>query len=388
MDFRKIIDTLDTISESSDYEFSLSEDDQSRVLASMQSGQSVGLTFEQMQDFVEAKDKMTYLRSAAKPDDSTAVIFEITPLFVETEGVHRKHLKQMKTTYAAFIAHKRQDPMAPFGGKDRAFTGNGPLHGILHAGMTHDISLLYSKSGKNPTKITLYGFFSHDELGTGNPPKPNKQKSIRDKVDRQPVVGTFESYEYQEEQPMRVTEVEKSTADFKYEKGKVTATLKSYDSMVYTKLAQKVERMTQLQQEITELEKDVKSEARGLVADLFSAEEETKTRVIDTVSFIISLAKKSEPTTTYKYAAILEDLEKKLTPELIKVLENLKAQYSSTVQKEPALTIKSKKVEEAIGDKFKDEIASYFKKYRAFIGEWAKRYDSRLAKLKQQAKTA
>lgn len=75
---------------------------------------------------------------------------------------------------AEFLAFKRKDPTDKFGNKDKPFT-NGDLRGYMHAGLSHDIQVVYTLSGKDPQVIVLHGIFSHDELGTGNPPRQTRQ---------------------------------------------------------------------------------------------------------------------------------------------------------------------------------------------------------------------
>jgi hypothetical protein len=51
--------------------------------------------------------------------------------------------------------------------------------------MTKDISLFYYISGQNPQVISLYGFFTHDESGIGQPSKPAIQKALVKKFGNQ-----------------------------------------------------------------------------------------------------------------------------------------------------------------------------------------------------------
>lgn len=160
---------------------------------------------------------------------------------------------------------------------------------------------------------------------------------------------------------------------------KAVVNLRGTDSMVYTKLAQKVNRIEALEKEIKELKADVKTEAKIYVADLFAAEDEVRTRVINTVSFILTLSKNPKPTETVQYSKVLMALEKQLTPELIVVLENLKAQFTTVTQKDPSLKIEPKNesisLTEGIGD--------YFRKFLSFITNWANSYDKKLNALKK-----
>ena len=112
----------------------------------------------------------------------------------------------------------------------------------------------------------------------------------------------------------------------------VIALLRGSDSQVYTKLAQKVNRIEQLESEIKELKEEVKQVSRENIADLFDADDAVKARVVQTMSFILTLSKDPKATVTPKYKDILEALSTQLTPELIIVLENLKKQMVTVTQ--------------------------------------------------------
>lgn len=106
-----------------------------------------------------------------------------TPSFYQTMKNYQSNVAVLKA-FREFITAKRNDPLAPFGSKDRAFTGNG-LKAYKHSGLTFDISVVYTLSGRDPHVIRLYGLFSHDELGTGNPARLGLQKKAADSFDRQ-----------------------------------------------------------------------------------------------------------------------------------------------------------------------------------------------------------
>ncbi len=101
--------------------------------------------------------------------------------------------------------------------------------------------------------------------------------------------------------------VEGRLPDIEYQDSEkqVIAVLKSYKSQSYTKLAQKVERISQLESELKVLKEEVKQETRENVADLFDAEDAAKTRIVQTMSFILQLSKDPKATETPKYKDIL-----------------------------------------------------------------------------------
>lgn len=75
-----------------------------------------------------------------------------------------------------FIAFKRENPLQQAGGKDRPYVGNGPLSGYIHAGLTRDISIVYTISGRDPHVIKMFGIYTHQDTGTGTPGRPNLSK--------------------------------------------------------------------------------------------------------------------------------------------------------------------------------------------------------------------
>ena len=124
--------------------------------------------------------------------------------------------------------------------------------------------------------------------------------------------------------------------------GEVTASLVSHDSAIFTKLAQKMQKVEAMEAEVKQLKAEIKSGVKSDIMALFDASDAVSTRVIDTRSFILTLSKDPKATESPKYKDILEVLSKQLTPELLAVLEQLKKEMITTTQKDPSLRIKSK----------------------------------------------
>lgn len=86
-----------------------------------------------------------------------------------------------------FILHKLKYPtngsipgqFPGFGSSDKKFktTGNfgRETRGIAHAHLTHNISIVYLV---DDDKLNLYGVYTHDAIGTGNPPDINRQQQV------------------------------------------------------------------------------------------------------------------------------------------------------------------------------------------------------------------
>lgn len=176
------------------------------------------------------------------------------------------------------------------------------------------------------------------------------------------------------------TRAEHPEISYTDEKLKVIAELRSHKSAVYTKLADRLESIDRMEAQIKEYKLEMKAMTREHVADLFDAEDAVKTRVIDTVSFIITLTKTPTPTVSYQYAKILAELANHLTPELLIILNDLKEKFKSESQREPGISIVRKEVEESV---ITDKLKHYFAKFKRFILHWAHGYDRRLNALKK-----
>lgn len=181
---------------------------------------------------------------------------------------------------------------------------------------------------------------------------------------------------------MKITEItearnlDSNTIQYHDDDSKVVATLKSYDSQSFTKLAQKVQRIEQLESEMKQLKEEVKQSTREDVSDLFDAEDTVKTRVIETLQFIFTLSKDPKATESPKYKDILEELTNHLTPELITVLEGLKQKMVTVTQKAPSLKITP--VKESV-------FGGAFSRLKGLVNRWAGKYDQQLDSLKRQA---
>jgi hypothetical protein len=132
--------------------------------------------------------------------------------------------------------------------------------------------------------------------------------------------------------------VDDPNVEYEDDPTKVTAHLGSYQSAKYTKLARNLQRIDDLSAEIKQLKAETKTQTREDVIELFDVEDAVLTRVVKTKSAIFKLTKDPKPTKTPDYKKILEEMEKVLTPELIKVLEVLKEEHVKITEKEPALS--------------------------------------------------
>lgn len=87
---------------------------------------------------------------------------------VKSDQIVRKALDK-------FIEVKIENPTQRYGKVDKSFVSDGNYVGLMHAHLTFDKSIVYKiESGK----LFLFGIYSHDDLGTGQPRNINKQKSM------------------------------------------------------------------------------------------------------------------------------------------------------------------------------------------------------------------
>jgi hypothetical protein len=169
---------------------------------------------------------------------------------------------------------------------------------------------------------------------------------------------------------------------------KALAVLTSHDSAPYTKLANNIRRLAELEAEVKELKESIKTDTRDHVQALFEAEDVVRTRIVETVSFTLTLSKDPKASETFKYKEILDELAKSFTPELIQKMTDLKKTFKSVTQKPPSLKLADKKPlkEEVSLKSFFSSLKKMSSKFMKYISSWSKSYDKKLASLKQKAK--
>lgn len=110
-------------------------------------------------------------------------------MFAETAAEKTRAYPKLASKIAEFFKLKFQSPLQQFGSSDKPFKneGNFTSHvpGLRHAHLTHDIMIVYTISGRDPTLFKLYGIFSHDELGIGQPANIKIQKNMARRMSNQ-----------------------------------------------------------------------------------------------------------------------------------------------------------------------------------------------------------
>jgi hypothetical protein len=165
---------------------------------------------------------------------------------------------------------------------------------------------------------------------------------------------------------------------------RVIVQLEGRQSEAFTKLAKNFKRtkthIERLEKVMESLNKEVKDKA----IDLFNAEDEIATRVVDTVSIGITISKLPEVKDVVKtdWERIAKELAS-LTPELDAKLKELTKKFTTVkagIQKGVSLRVDLK--EGKISDIF-DKLKNMFKSFLESVKSWGDSYDSKLDKIKK-----
>lgn len=156
--------------------------------------------------------------------------------------------------------------------------------------------------------------------------------------------------------------------------------LRGREDKRYQKLAEEMERLDKLEEEIKEIKKNLKDNSKILIADLFTAEDVVMTRVVRTTYAVFTLSKDPKETVTPQYKKILEELEKFLAPEIRQILEELKEKFVTTTSKLPSL-----RLDTTTGlDEFaspETDVSQMLTSFLAYVQEWAIDYDKSLDRI-------
>ena len=170
---------------------------------------------------------------------------------------------------------------------------------------------------------------------------------------------------------------------------KVIIELSGNESGVLTKLAGKYDRLDKAIKLMGVKKNELNANIKAKVEDLFAAEDVVLTRVIETVSFTMTISKKSktDDKTVVDYETIAKELAKLIPDDLQAKVEEITKAYtviSTQPDKSPALSVKAKVNEGLIGD-LKAVVVSMVKRAIKSITSWAIKYDKKLLALKKIA---
>jgi mRNA-degrading endonuclease YafQ of YafQ-DinJ toxin-antitoxin module len=104
-------------------------------------------------------------------------VFRRSELYKRTKTERVDPYPPIRRKFREFMQTKRDNPNQQFGNNDKPFQARGyfgtRVPGLRHAHITHDLSVVYRVQGN---QIDLYGFFTHDDLGTGTPANLRRQQ--------------------------------------------------------------------------------------------------------------------------------------------------------------------------------------------------------------------
>lgn len=166
---------------------------------------------------------------------------------------------------------------------------------------------------------------------------------------------------------------------------RVIVELNGNESGALSRLAARYVRLDQAIKVMGEKKGELNAKIKGEVEDLFAAEDVVLTRVIETVSFTMTVSKRARTADKVQvdYEAIAMELAALIPAELQARVDEITALYTKIIpqaDKSPALSVKAK-VAEGLGDMFTrvtKSIGSFVKK----ISAWAVKFDKQLASLK------
>lgn len=179
---------------------------------------------------------------------------------------------------------------------------------------------------------------------------------------------------------------------------KVSTTLSGSDSGRFTKLATRYARMKKAKEKLDEMMSTLNADIKEQAVELFDAQDEVLTRIIETSSVILTIGKRESDAevekTTVNYAAIIKQITE-LVPELTEKLEEIIA-ANTTVEKEikvaksPQLRIavkESDQLDEGVLNDVKQLISALRRKFKDVLRSmklWGRSYDKSLAEIKAQ----
>ena len=192
-----------------------------------------------------------------------------------------------------------------------------------------------------------------------------------------------------DEQRKRRQDLTYTEKEVKKQLDRVIVELNGNESGVLTKLASRYDRLDKAIKVMGEKKLELNADIKSRVEDLFAAEDVVLTRVIETVSFTMTVSKriKQDDKTTVDFKSIAEELLKLVPDELQSKVDEIIATYTTITKqqdKSPSLSVKSKVTEGLLRD-LSQTIVSSVKKMIKSIASWAGKFDKKLTALKKTA---
>jgi hypothetical protein len=172
---------------------------------------------------------------------------------------------------------------------------------------------------------------------------------------------------------------------------RVVANLKSHQAGAFSRLTARYERLDKVMKNMIKARDDVNDKVRGELEELFDAEDEVLTRVVQTASWTITLSKfvagaDKPPKITKEYEDIIKGLMELIDEELVPKAEEIIKAFTKAL---PADDTPTKLTVKPVGDKAEDLSEGLLKQAKIWLSNfvskmksWCKSYDRKLADLK------
>ena len=181
----------------------------------------------------------------------------------------------------------------------------------------------------------------------------------------------------------QLNEARKPTLTYteKQVKGKVErliVTLAGNESAAMTKLGKQYKEMQKRLERVTAVKEELNGRIKSEIVDLYDAEDEVLTRVVETVSITATLAKKGTDGPKVDHEKVVAKLLT-LMPELQAKIDELTKEFTSVVKaKEPGLTVKVTEDVAGVWKALKDKFSKLLSSFKT----WGKSFDQKLAEIK------
>lgn len=168
---------------------------------------------------------------------------------------------------------------------------------------------------------------------------------------------------------------------------RVIVTLEGTESAALSRVAKRYVRLEKSMEAMKKQRDEMNERLKEEVAGLFDSEDAVVTRVVETVSFTLTLAKeiqKVEPTVKRDYEAIANELAKLIPEELQSKVDEITQLYTTIIPpKPPVKRISVAPISEGVITTVKAAIRAMASKLREFL-RWGAKYDAQLEGLKTQ----
>lgn len=174
---------------------------------------------------------------------------------------------------------------------------------------------------------------------------------------------------------------------YKDEKDTVTAKVSGKTSVQITKISNTYMKIRELEKQIKSEKDSLTPELKSVVNDLFDAEDAFKTKYVETVSNIVTIAKdiKDSEKTEFDYQGFFDEASQMLEDNVLKVLMDLKEKYTN-IKKVSGRSgsLRDVKVKESLSSGFLGNLKNWASDYKNKIIKKIPILDKRFEILKRK----